>query len=47
MFQQVFDFKLSNDEMEKLNSLDKGEEGRRFRGSFFKGIEAHPEYPFK
>ncbi|CAH0551981.1 unnamed protein product [Brassicogethes aeneus] len=43
----VFDFELSEEEMEKLDSLDKGEEGRIFDFKFFKGAENHPEYPFK
>ncbi|XP_046684318.1 1,5-anhydro-D-fructose reductase-like isoform X3 [Homalodisca vitripennis] len=43
---EVFDFELSETEMDELNGLDKGEEGRKFVGGIFKGIEHHPEYPF-
>jgi len=44
---QVFDFELSDTEMAELNALDRGEDGRRFINGLFKGIEVHPEYPFK
>jgi alcohol dehydrogenase (NADP+) len=30
-----------------LNTLDRGENGRIFDFLFFKGVERHPEYPFK
>lgn len=33
--------------MAALNALDKGEDGRMFIGGILKGIEVHPEYPFK
>lgn len=42
----IFDFELSQEDVEKLDSLDKGEEGRIFDFMFFKGVENHPEYPF-
>lgn len=42
-----FDFVLSAEDIEKLNSLDKGDRGRIFTFFFFKGVEKHPEYPFK
>ncbi|KAJ8942646.1 hypothetical protein NQ318_013359 [Aromia moschata] len=43
----LFDFELSADDVEKLNALDKGEQGRIFDFLFFKGVTKHPEYPFK
>lgn len=43
----LFNFELSPEDMESLNNLDKGEEGRIFDFKFFKGVENHPEYPFK
>ncbi|XP_071454241.1 aldo-keto reductase family 1 member A1-like [Hetaerina americana] len=43
---EVFDFKLSESEMKKLEELDQGENGRTFNFLFFKGVENHPEYPF-
>lgn len=42
----IFDFDLDPDDMTKLESLDKGEQGRIFNFFFFKGVENHPEYPF-
>lgn len=33
--------------MEVLIKLDKGEKGRIFNFLFWKGVENHPEYPFK
>lgn len=33
--------------MNKLDALDKKEAGRIFDFLFFKGVEKHPEYPFK
>lgn len=43
----LFDFELSNEDLEKLDALDKGDDGRIFHFLFFKGVENHPEYPFK
>lgn len=43
----VFNFKLSESDMEQLNSLDQDVKGRIFTFLFFKGVENHPEYPFK
>ncbi|GJQ66623.1 hypothetical protein Trydic_g4595 [Trypoxylus dichotomus] len=43
---KIFDFNLEDNDMVKLNSLDKKEQGRIFDFRFFKGIEKHPEYPF-
>lgn len=43
----VFDLELSEEDMEKLNGLDKGEAGRIFDFLFWKGVETHPQYPFK
>nr|XP_023022936.1 alcohol dehydrogenase [NADP(+)]-like [Leptinotarsa decemlineata] len=43
----LFTFDLSQEDLETLNSLDKNEEGRIFDFLFFKGVEKHPEYPFK
>jgi len=42
---QVFDFSLSNKEMEALNALDMGQEGRSFYFEFFPGINEHAEFP--
>lgn len=44
---EIFDFLLSDEDLEKLNALDRGEEGRIFDFFFFKGAEKHPHYPFK
>lgn len=43
----LFDFELSEEDLEKLNALDRGEKGRIFDFLFFKGVEKHPHYPFK
>ncbi|KAL3272972.1 hypothetical protein HHI36_014429 [Cryptolaemus montrouzieri] len=43
----IYDFELIEDDMQALANLDKGEEGRIFDFLFFKGVEKHPEYPFK
>lgn len=43
----IFDFQLSDQDMNNLNALDKQEEGRIFDFLFFKGVEKHPQYPFK
>ncbi|XP_060531082.1 1,5-anhydro-D-fructose reductase-like [Cylas formicarius] len=43
----LFDFELSKEDLDKLDLLDKGEDGRIFTFLFFKGVENHPEYPFK
>lgn len=43
----MFDFELSEAEMSELNALDKGEDGRKFDSGILKGLEVHPEYPFK
>nr|XP_014293135.1 3-oxo-5-beta-steroid 4-dehydrogenase-like [Halyomorpha halys] len=46
----VFDFELKKEEFEKINALDRGEDGRMFGGrgnrGFFNLMESHPEYPF-
>lgn len=44
---EIFDFGLSDEDLEKLNALDRGEDGRIFDFFFFKGAEKHPHYPFK
>lgn len=44
---EIFDCTLSDDDMNKLDALDRGEEGRIFDFVFFKGAEKHPQYPFK
>lgn len=44
---ELFDFELTNDDLERLNEIDKEEKGRIFNFLFFKGVEKHPEYPFK
>jgi diketogulonate reductase-like aldo/keto reductase len=43
---QVFDFALNEEEMKLMEALDKGEQGRTFTMSRFKGVEEHPEYPY-
>ncbi|XP_055909029.1 aldose reductase-related protein 2 [Eupeodes corollae] len=40
----IFDFSLSEEELDKLNALDSNIRVCDF--SFFKGIERHPEFPF-
>uniref|UniRef100_T1GQ73 NADP-dependent oxidoreductase domain-containing protein n=1 Tax=Megaselia scalaris TaxID=36166 RepID=T1GQ73_MEGSC len=41
----IFDFKLSDEEMKTLASLNAGIRVCDF--AFFKGMEKHPEFPFK
>lgn len=43
----IFDFEIAPDDIKKLDGLDKQEDGRIFDFLFFKGVEKHPEYPFK
>ncbi|XP_069688690.1 1,5-anhydro-D-fructose reductase-like isoform X2 [Periplaneta americana] len=43
---QVFDFELTEEEMEELNSLDKRQPGRRFTLDSFKELLTHPEFPY-
>ncbi|KAF7284926.1 hypothetical protein GWI33_017405 [Rhynchophorus ferrugineus] len=43
----LFNFELSEEDMTRLNDLDQGEDGRIFSFLFFKGVENHPEYPFR
>lgn len=43
----ITDFKLSEEDMDRIRTLDHGEAGRYFTFiDYFKGIERHPEYPF-
>ncbi|OXU26253.1 hypothetical protein TSAR_006992 [Trichomalopsis sarcophagae] len=42
----IFDFALTEDEMQAMNGLDKGEKGRIFHFFIDKGVEKHPQYPF-
>jgi len=42
----VFDFTLSEQEIEQLNGLDKGQGHRTFLFDFFPGLPNHPEFPF-
>ncbi|PNF22801.1 hypothetical protein B7P43_G02523 [Cryptotermes secundus] len=44
---KIFDFQLTPEEMIQLNRLDRGENGRIINFLFWKGVEKHPEYPFK
>ncbi|OXU22457.1 hypothetical protein TSAR_011418 [Trichomalopsis sarcophagae] len=44
---EIFDFALTDSEMDQLNALDQAEAGRIFNFLFFKGVERHPQYPFK
>ncbi|KAJ8922409.1 hypothetical protein NQ315_004355 [Exocentrus adspersus] len=41
----IFDFKISDEDMKTLNDLDRNLRILNFK-SLFKGIENHPEYPF-
>ncbi|XP_076666678.1 1,5-anhydro-D-fructose reductase isoform X2 [Andrena cerasifolii] len=43
----LYDFTLKETEMDTLNFLDKGSCGRILNFLFFKGVEKHPDYPFK
>ncbi|XP_038206536.1 aldo-keto reductase family 1 member A1-like [Zerene cesonia] len=43
----VWDFELNEAEFNELRSLDQGENGRICDFSFFRGVEKHPEFPFK
>ncbi|VVD04659.1 unnamed protein product [Leptidea sinapis] len=43
----IYDFELTTAEINCLSELDKQEEGRIFNFLFWKGVEKHPEYPFK
>ncbi|CAG4931857.1 unnamed protein product [Parnassius apollo] len=43
----IYDFELTPAELNRLKKLDKGEDGRIFNFLFWKGVEKHPEYPFK
>ncbi|XP_008207232.1 aldo-keto reductase family 1 member A1 isoform X1 [Nasonia vitripennis] len=43
----IFDFELSDDEMQQLDELDQGDDGRIFSFSrIIEGCENHPECPF-
>lgn len=44
---EIYDFELTPAEVNRLKKLDKGEAGRIFNFLFWKGVEKHPEYPFK
>lgn len=43
----IYDFELSDDDKDDLTKLDRGQKGRIFNFLFWKGVEKHPEYPFK
>ncbi|XP_014219296.1 alcohol dehydrogenase [NADP(+)] B-like [Copidosoma floridanum] len=44
---QIFDFKLTEEEMKKIDALDKGEKGRVFDFlAFYKDLGKNPQYPF-
>ncbi|CAK1583487.1 unnamed protein product [Parnassius mnemosyne] len=43
----IYDFELTPAELNRLKKLDKGEDGRVFNFLFWKGVQNHPEYPFK
>ncbi|XP_069688686.1 prostaglandin F synthase 2-like isoform X2 [Periplaneta americana] len=43
---QIFDFELTKEEVEELNSLDKRQAGRRFHLDTISWVVSHPEYPF-
>ncbi|XP_063231581.1 1,5-anhydro-D-fructose reductase-like [Bacillus rossius redtenbacheri] len=44
---EVFDFTLDEEDVKRLDSLDKGNKARLFSGDMLKGISKHPEYPYK
>ncbi|XP_063222721.1 1,5-anhydro-D-fructose reductase-like [Bacillus rossius redtenbacheri] len=43
---QVLDFLLDEDDVEKLDSLDRGSKYRLFSGNINKGMDRHPEYAY-
>lgn len=43
----IYDFGLTPSEINRLKKLDQGENGRIFNFLFWKGVENHPEYPYK
>lgn len=43
---QVFDFELSEAEVEQIDALDKRYAGRKFRMDRYKGLIDHPEHPY-
>ncbi|XP_066995258.1 aldo-keto reductase family 1 member A1 [Anabrus simplex] len=43
---QVFDFNLSEEEVDQLDALDKGRKGRLFGQGMLAGLDRHPEYPY-
>ncbi|XP_012530236.1 1,5-anhydro-D-fructose reductase [Monomorium pharaonis] len=43
---QLFDWELEDEDVDKLNALDKGKSARICDFSFFKGLSKHPEFPF-
>ncbi|XP_047481610.1 aldo-keto reductase family 1 member A1-A-like isoform X1 [Penaeus chinensis] len=44
---RIFDFKLSDEDMRELDSLDRGRDGKIFIfKNVYLGIENHPEFPF-
>ncbi|KAK3930826.1 Aldo-keto reductase family 1 member A1 [Frankliniella fusca] len=43
----IFDFKMESADIEKINALDKGKDGRIFDMKFNEGFtESHPQFPF-
>jgi len=42
----IFDFSLSDQEMDQLNKLDKNARSFTFDSNFIPGLDAHPEFPF-
>ncbi|XP_069688687.1 1,5-anhydro-D-fructose reductase-like [Periplaneta americana] len=43
---QVFDFELTKEDMQELDSLDKRQAGRRFKMDVFEELLKHPEFPY-
>uniref|UniRef100_A0A1B6LQZ9 NADP-dependent oxidoreductase domain-containing protein n=1 Tax=Graphocephala atropunctata TaxID=36148 RepID=A0A1B6LQZ9_9HEMI len=44
---EIFDFELSEEDMDAMNALDRGDSARIIDFGFFNGLaEGHPEYPF-
>nr|XP_014288482.1 aldo-keto reductase family 1 member C18-like [Halyomorpha halys] len=47
----IFDFKLTREDLDRINELDQGEDGRAIGGSASTGVlrqfERHPEFPWK
>ncbi|XP_033227262.1 1,5-anhydro-D-fructose reductase-like isoform X2 [Belonocnema kinseyi] len=43
----IFNFNLTDEDLQRLDNLDRGSKGRIFTFLFFQGVENHPYYPFR